>query len=218
VGGEAPALTVAASSLGRIATGDPAESNVGLVVEWRGGQPGHTARARASGAPSAVTFVAKVILAAIAVVMAGALVATAPATVTVPIAVVFSAGLVASTLVGRRGRHWVARRTSQDTNGHTAAPDRTGERPGLAPSEGREPAASRDLASASLGATDALGAAEVLGAWGALGAVSVSLLVLALAVGEPLGAVLVTLGLAGVAVLRIAATYTSWGRRGSHFR
>jgi hypothetical protein len=163
------------------------------VPSWNvGGDSWATARTRSSGAPSAVTFVAKVILAAIAIVMAGALVATAPVTVTVPIAVVFSAGLVASMIVGRRGGHRLARRNARHTNGHTPAAE-------------------------AVDATDALGAAGALGAWGALGAVSVSLLVLALAVGEPLGAVLVTLGLAGVAVFRIAATYGGWVRRGSHF-
>lgn len=51
--------------------------------------------------------------------------------------------------------------------------------------------------------------------WGALGAMSVSLLVVALVVGERLGAVLAATGLAGLAVFRIAATYGGWVHRGS---
>ena len=62
------------------------------------------ARARATRAPSATPFVARVILAAIAFVMAATLVAIAPPTVMLAIAVVLSTGLYARRHSGSRSR------------------------------------------------------------------------------------------------------------------
>jgi hypothetical protein len=54
--------------------------------------------------PSAITFVSKLVLAAIATVMGAALIVAAPRTLTVPIGMVLVAGLVASSLVALVGR------------------------------------------------------------------------------------------------------------------
>ena len=166
--------------------------------------------------PSATAFVAKVILAAIAIVMTATLVATAPPTVTIPIAAVLSTGLVASTLAVRGGRRRLARRYPRHTNSRLAPPPAPGQHPGLAARDGYDsPVPTRAAAWETLGARGALGANGALGAWAALGAMSVLLLVLALLVGERLGAVLAAIGLAGLAVLRLAATYGGWVRRSS---
>ena len=167
-------------------------------------------RARTTREPSPTAFVAKIMFAAIAIVVVATMLATAPATVTVPMAVVLGTGLAASTLVVAVGRRRLARRYHGHANGRLAPPPAPGCRHDLTASEGSD----RDapLPAVPEETSEAVGA---LGVWGALGVMSVSLLVLALVVGERLGAVLAVSGLAGLAVFRLAATYGGWLRRGS---
>jgi small-conductance mechanosensitive channel len=154
------------------------------------------ARGRAVHAPSARAFVAKIMFSAFVIVMAATLMATAPRTVTIPVAIVLGTGLVASTLTVT-GDQWLARQgRRRASKRRSAPPPATGQHPGLAVRDDYDPDAPRRVAG-----------------WGALAAMSVSLLVVALVVGQRLGAVLAAAGLAGLAVFRLAAMYGGWVRR-----
>ena len=159
---------------------------------------------------SPTAFVAKIVLAAIAIVMAATLVLLAPQVVTVPIAFVLVVGAVVSGLLVA-GERWAlgrsalgsARRDPDSTAGAHA-----GRRSNRPHERRRHPRA---------------GAAD----WRVLvgvAAVSIALLVLALLVpasSERLGTVFVISGLAGLVALRLAAAHGAWvpagaGVRGGH--
>lgn len=174
-------------------------------------EDGHvSASTRATRTPPAPAYVAKVILAAIAIMMTATLVVAAPPTVTIPIAAVLTSGVVVSTLVARSGRRRLARPYPRHANVWSAESSMPGHRSIPGASDGHDP-----HAPTRAGAGNPAGNRGAVGAWGALGALSVALLLLALAVGERMGAVLAASGLAALAIFRVAATYGGWFRRGS---
>ena len=152
---------------------------------------------RPARVPSATAFVSTVIFTAIAIVMAATLIAIGPQTVTIPLAVVLIAGLAASALVVA-GDRWLARRRRGGGERHSVSGRTNGRRPALPAHDARR----RDAAADEAG-------------WGALGALSMTLLVLALAVPEGLRIPLAAIGLAGLVVLRVAAMYGGRIPRGS---
>jgi hypothetical protein len=152
---------------------------------------------RLADTPSAATFVAKVIFAAIAIVMAAALIASASPAVTIPLATVLVAGLVASGLVVAADR-WLAgryrrRRRQRRSVVRNAADQRL---------DGHRRAEH---------SPDAPGGAR---GWGALAAVSVALLLLATVVPEGPGIAMSAIGLAGLLVFRLATMYDGWAPAG----
>jgi hypothetical protein len=126
--------------------------------------------------PSASAFVARVIFIAIAVVMATALIAVAPRTVTIPIAVAAITGLTAGALVMLGDGRLVRR------------PRRRG-------ADGRS------------------GASAATAGWGVLGATSLSLLLLALVLPQPVAVPLAAVSLGGLVLIRLAAFAGSMRRR-----
>src|SRR5688572_11742828 len=169
------------------------------ITPENGGAP---AVRRVARAPSATAFVAKVILAAVAIVIAATLVANAPPTVLVPLAVVLVGGLVASGIVvtnewmladrhpARRGGR-SRRRYSQP---RSAPFDATGTQPGVRGSLEHYRAGAR---------------AGVTGV-ATLGAVSLTLLVLALVAPAGPRIALAAGGLVGLAVVRLSAMSRVW--------
>ena len=144
---------------------------------------------RATRMPSATAFVFKIVLSAIAIVMAAVVIATAPPTVLIPLATALVAGLAATALLIRGDRGLSERRRSRRGAPHngSAGHDR-GER-------GRDAPAGEG--------------------WGALAVGSAVLLLLALVASEGLRVALAATGLAGLAAFRLAAMYGGWMPRGS---
>jgi hypothetical protein len=156
---------------------------------------------------SPTVFVAKVVFAAIAIVMAATLVLLAPQVVTVPIAFVLVVGAVVSGLIVA-GERWTVRRSALRTRRRgpsSTAGARAGPRPDWMHERRRHPRA---------------GAAD----WRVLvgvAVVSIALLVLALLVpssSERLGTALVISGLAGLVALRLAAARGAWVPTGALVR
>ncbi|MDQ3997698.1 MAG: hypothetical protein M3303_11875 [Gemmatimonadota bacterium] len=145
---------------------------------------------RSSGESSraAIVFVAKFLLAAIAIVLGAAVIAAAPRTVTIPIGTVVAVGLVVSGLVAmiRRRRATRGRR-----------PDRPG-------------AATHRPDHSRLRADDASSESMREIGWLALGVVSLTVLVLALVVPTELGVAFAAIGLAGLVVFRLLAGWGGW--------
>ena len=156
----------------------------------------NVARTPHAGLPSASAFVTRVILMSIAAVVGVVLLVAAPRTVTIPLAVVLLAGLVASGFANAaRGRAMGERRRSATPS--LGAPARGG------------PSAPNDA-----GTVDRVGESSITWRWGASVALSVSFLVLALVAGHPVGAVLTVVGLAGLLASRVAASLNGWLPRG----
>ena len=147
--------------------------------------------------PSPTVFLAKVVCTATAIVTAGTVIAVAPRTVTGPSLVVLLTALLASGLVVQTDR-WLARWRRRP--GPHPANSRSSTGPRLVEDRAR----TRDRDDASVRATRR----------GVLGAVSMALLLFALAAREELGAVLSAVGLAALVVLRATAASGGWASRG----
>jgi hypothetical protein len=141
--------------------------------------------------PSAIAFVSKLVLAAIATVMGAALVVAAPRTVTVPIGMVLVAGLVASGLVALVGR-WRAARSSRPAAPRRSSSPHT--------TDLRDAAGLRDRSDESM---------RELG-WLALGIVSITVLVLALVVPEEIAVAFAAIGFGGLVAFRVTAAWGGW--------
>jgi hypothetical protein len=142
--------------------------------------------------PSAIAFVSKLVLAAMATVMGAALIVAAPRTVTVPIGMVLVAGLVASSLVALVGR-WRAARISRAAARprRSSAPHTTVLRDGARLRE-RSGESMRELG------------------WLALGIVSITVLVLALVVPEEIAVAFAAIGFGGLVAFRVTAAWAGW--------
>jgi hypothetical protein len=157
-----------------------------------------TIASRASRSPSAMVFATTITFAAIAVVMAAALIAISPRTVTIPLAVVFVTGLVASGIVVTGDRGLTGRRHQSGGDRRPAPPDATGQPPGgQAHIERRA-----DVPACASG-------------WATLGGVSVTLLVLALVAPAGLRVALTAAGLVGLGAFRLGAMSGGWMSRGA---
>lgn len=144
---------------------------------------------RTAREPSALSFVVKVILAALGIAMAATVIVTAPRSVTIPLAVALGTGLVAGGLIKAADR-FLERRRHRTTRRRSVMSRETSHQP-------RADAAA-----------DAVG-------WGVLGVVSVVLLVLALLVPRELGIGMAAVGVAGLLVFRLSAMYGDWLSRGT---
>ena len=168
---------------------------------------GVSAAHRVARAPSATAFVARVILAAVAIVMAATLVANAPQTVLIPLAVVLVGGLVASGIVvinermlaDRRPARRSGRSIRRYSQPRSAPFDTTNTQPGAR--------GSRDQRRA--------GARRGVTGVATLGAVSLTFLVLALVAPAGFEIALVTGGLLGLAVVRLTAMPRVWASHGA---
>jgi hypothetical protein len=138
---------------------------------------------RTAQEPNALSFVVKVVLAAVGIALAATLIVTAPRAVTIPLAIALGTGLVASGLI-------------KATDGYLERRRRTSRRRSVPSRE-----TSRQLHADA--AADAVG-------WGVLGALSVVLLVLVLLVPRELGIGMAAVGFAGLLVFRLSAMYGDW--------
>ena len=154
------------------------------------------ARTPHAGLPSAAAFVTRVILIALAAVVGVVFLVAAPRTVTIPLAVVLLAGLVASGFAN------TARRRAVGERRRSATPS-----PGVTARGG--PPAPNDVRT-----VDRVGESSITSPWGAIVALSAGFLVLALVARNPTGAVLTAIGLAGLLASRVAASLNGWLPRG----
>ncbi len=156
--------------------------------------------------PAAIVFISKFLFAAIAIVLGAALIAAAPRTVTIPIGVVLATGLVAAGLVAMVGRWRPTPNKRSARRSAVAAPH---------PADRTDGIRLRDDDPSDESMRDR--------GWLALGVVSITVLLLALVVPKELAVAFVAIGLAGLLVFRLTATWVGWvpdrGIRGeSHSR
>ena len=152
--------------------------------------------ARVSTAPSPMTFLARVVFAAIGIVLAATLLLAAPQVVTVPILFVLAVGFLVSCVLVT-GDGWLVRRLARGGAPVQTPARRHTDRPrGYSMPEPRN--------------DRRRGAAP----WRALVAIAVgstASLLLALVAPERLGVVLAATGLLGLVGLRLSATFGGWG-------
>lgn len=148
---------------------------------------------RAAPSASPTIFVAKVIYAAIAIVLAGTLMLIAPRVVTVPLVFVLLVGVLVSGLLVT-GDGWRPRRSPRGIGGRRSiSRDSAHSRPELESEDGRQPEGRAGRADWRVLAS--------------IAAVSVTLLLLALVTSESVGTVLGVSGLAGLVGLRLTAMH-----------
>ena len=149
-----------------------------------------SARSGSMDAPSASAFVTRIALAAVMAALAIALLATAPATVAIPLGAALVGGLATTGLVARRAR--MLKRPRRPRGRRPAPP-------------GTDPAASDAGGSARTGRrAESPGAGPI---WQAIVAGSIALLMIALLLPEGPKAVLALLGFAGLMAFRLSAMH-----------